>query len=226
MGLDMYLNRMPRYKDTTIREIDAIEWYLNWQKSKSDSSEYADCTLKEWCGIDESELPSKEIIDYYKQFYNERYYAWDDEHKYGHYCIIEQVGYWRKANQIHNWFIEHVQDGEDDCCYHNEVTKEVLEELLDTCEVVLASCELVPAKIKNGYTYNENGRVYNYVDGMIVKDPSVAERLLPSCSGFFFGGTDYDEYYINDIKYTIDIVTKVLETTNFEKEMIYYVSSW
>lgn len=29
MGLDMYLNRMPRYKDTTIREIDAIEWYLN-----------------------------------------------------------------------------------------------------------------------------------------------------------------------------------------------------
>ena len=36
----MYLNRMPRYKDTTIREIDAIEWYLNWQKSKSDSSEY------------------------------------------------------------------------------------------------------------------------------------------------------------------------------------------
>lgn len=226
MGLDMYLNRMPRYKDTTIREINAIEWYFNWQKSKSDSSEYADCTLKEWCGIDESELPSKEIIDYYKQFYNERYYAWDDEHKYGHYRIIEQVGYWRKANQIHNWFVEHVQDGEDDCCYHNEVTKEVLEELLDTCEKVLASCELVPAKIKNGYTYNENGRVYNYVDGMIVKAPSVAERLLPSCSGYFFGGTDYDEYYINDIKYTIDIIIKALETTDFEKEMIYYVSSW
>ena len=226
MGLDMYLNRMPRYKDTTIREIDAIECYLNWQKSKSDSSEYADCTLKEWCGIDESELPSKEIIDYYKQFYNERYYAWDDEHKYGHYCIIEQVGYWRKANQIHNWFVEHVQDGEDDCCYHHEVTKEVLEELLDTCEVVLASCELIDGKINNGYKFENGKPVPITEDGKYIKDPNVAERLLPSCSGFFFGGTDYDEYYINNIKDTIDIVTKALETTDFEKEMIYYVSSW
>ena len=51
-------------------------------------------------------------------------------------------------------------------------------------------------------------------------------ELLPTTSGFFFGGTDYDEYYVNDIKETIDIVTKVLETTDFEKEMVYYVSSW
>lgn len=220
MGLDMYLNRMPRYRNATAKDVVAVEKYLDWKKN-SDHEKY---TFQEWCGMEN--IPSKEFIDFYSQFCDIKYSYWDIEKNYGYPCIIDQVGYWRKANQIHNWFVEHVQDGEDDCCYHNEVTKEVLEELLDTCEKVLASCELVPAKIKNGYTYNENGRVYNYVDGMIVKDPSVAERLLPSCSGFFFGDTDYDEYYINDIKYTIDIIIKALETTDFEKEMIYYVSSW
>ena len=28
---------------------------------------------------------------------------------------FEDVGYWRKANQIHNWFVQNVQGGEDDC---------------------------------------------------------------------------------------------------------------
>ena len=70
------------------------------------------------------------------------------------------------------------------------------------------------------------GRDLKIEDGKYIKNPSVAMELLPTTSGFFFGGTDYDEYYVNDIKETIDIVTKVLETTDFEKEMVYYVSSW
>lgn len=138
----------------------------------------------------------------------------------------EEIGYWRKANQIHNWFVNHVQDGEDDCDYHNEVTKEILEELLDTCKTVLASCELVDGKIQNGERF-ENGKwIPAMVDGKYVKDPSVAMKLLPTASGFFFGGTNYDEWYVDDIKNTIDIITQALETTDFENEMIYYVSSW
>ena len=27
--------------------------------------------------------------------------------------VVEEVGYWRKANQIHRWFVENVQKGED-----------------------------------------------------------------------------------------------------------------
>lgn len=225
MGLDMYLKRMPRYKNATANDVVAVSDYLDWIAEKTTDSEYGNGTFKEWCGREEE--PSKEYIDFYAPFYTITYYDWDKEHQYPHKSIAEEVGYWRKANQIHSFFVDKVQDGEDDCDYHHEVTKEILEELLDTCETVLASCELVPAKIKNGYTYDENGnRVYQYTDGLIVKDSSTAEELLPSCSGFFFGGTDYDEYYVNDIKDTIDIITNVLETTDFETEMIYYVSSW
>ena len=209
MGLDSYLYRMPRYKGVTVHDVHAIEEYLNWQREKAEGNEYADCkTLKEWCDIDESELPSQEIIDYYKQFYTKCYSDWDTKHKYGWYSIMKQVGYWRKANEIHNWFVENVQDGEDDCDYHNECTRKILEDLLHTCKTVLDSCATT------------------YRDGQVVIDSSVAEELLPRCRGFFFGGDGYDEYYVSDIVDTIKILEDVLETTDFETQMVFYISSW
>lgn len=225
MGLDMYLERMPRFKGATPDDISAIESFFDWVKAKEEGSEYAQCTFKEWCGREKP--PSEDYFKFYADFYNTKYYYWDTEHKYGRNYIKEQVGYWRKANEIHNWFVENVQDGEDDCRYHREVTREVLEELLSMCNKVLASCRLVDGEIENGYNFDEDGnRIPILTDGKYVEDPSVAEELLPTTSGFFFGGTNYDEYYVEDIENTIDIITTVLETTDFEKEMIYYVSSW
>ena len=55
--------------------------------------------------------------------------------------IEEEVGYWRKANAIHNWFVENVQDGEDDCREYS-VSVEQLQELLDTCKRVLKNHDL------------------------------------------------------------------------------------
>ena len=209
MGLDSYLYRMPRYKGATVHDVYAIEQYLDWQRIKAEGNEYANCnTLKEWCCIDDSQLPNKEVIDYYKQFYTKRYSDWDVEHKYGWYSIMKQVGYWRKANEIHNWFVENVQDGEDDCDYHNECTREILEDLLHTCKTVLDSCATT------------------YRDGQVVIDSSVAGELLPRCRGFFFGGDGYDEYYVSDIVDTIKILEDVLATTDFETQMVFYISSW
>lgn len=193
MGLDSYLNKMPRYKATKAKTVSAIESYFEWQKAKEENKPYADCTFEKWCGV--KNIPPQDKIDFYKQFYTKKYPTWDTEHKYGHKRIMEQVGYWRKANSIHGWFVKHIQDGEDDCSYHREVTKADLEELLDTCHKVLCN-------------------------------PGLAEELLPTCSGFFFGDTSYDEYYVKDIEDTMDIITKVLETTDFKTEMIYYISSW
>ena len=46
------------------------------------------------------------------------------------------VGSWRKANAIHRWFVEHVQDGKDDCHVY-DVTHDQLRRLLDTIDDVL-----------------------------------------------------------------------------------------
>lgn len=47
------------------------------------------------------------------------------------------VAYWRKANHIHNWFVQNVQDGVD-ACQRSYVSAEQLQELVDVCKEVLA----------------------------------------------------------------------------------------
>lgn len=43
--------------------------------------------------------------------------------------------YWRKANAIHKWFVDNVQDGEDDCREY-EVSEEQLSLLANLCRHV------------------------------------------------------------------------------------------
>jgi hypothetical protein len=46
-------------------------------------------------------------------------------------AVVEvNVGYWRKANAIHGWFVENTQGGVDDC-RDQYVTREQLQTLLD-----------------------------------------------------------------------------------------------
>lgn len=133
--------------------------------------------------------------------------------------IVEQVGYWRKANAIHKWFVDNVQDGEDNC-RESYVEHGQLMELKETCEKVLASLESSPTKktkVKTGYA---NGKdTYTEID--ICTDTTLAEELLPSESGFFFGSTEYGECYLEDLKTTIDILTDLNEGDDY-----YYRASW
>jgi hypothetical protein len=54
-------------------------------------------------------------------------------------------------------------------------------------------------------------------------DHSQAEELLPAASGFFFGNTEYDEWYFNGIDNTIDILKEALKDEDGD---YYYSSSW
>lgn len=108
-----------------------------------------------------------------------------------------EVMYWRKVNAIHDWFVREVQDGEDNCgTYH--VSKDKLAELLDLCK-----------------------RVVDKQD-----DTTVAEELLPSASGFFFGSTDYDEYYYEGLLWTIEGIERLLNNPAYNGMDFYYHSSW
>jgi hypothetical protein len=49
---------------------------------------------------------------------------------------VTEVAYWRKVNSVHNWFVKICQNGVDDCNEY-EVSKEQLENLLETVNKVL-----------------------------------------------------------------------------------------
>ena len=60
----------------------------------------------------------------------------------------------------------------------------------------------------------------------ILAKPKVAKDLLPPQSGFFFGGTDIDEWYIKDLNNTVETLTKALADPALSKGEFYYQSSW
>jgi len=139
--------------------------------------------------------------------------------------IVEQVGYWRKANAIHNWFVENVQDGEDNCREYY-VSREKLEELLERVNLLLDTVELVPGKILTGYTYTpEDGKVETWMNGMVVSNPELCKDILPTTNGFFFGSTEYDQFYVDDLKLTKEILTEALAEEESEFSFS-YSSSW
>lgn len=57
--------------------------------------------------------------------------------------VIEDCGYWGRANSIHNWMVENVQDGEDNCKEY-QVEQEKLEQLLDICQKIKGNPTLAP----------------------------------------------------------------------------------
>lgn len=144
---------------------------------------------------------------------------------YEYDSLFEEIMYWRKANQIHRWFVENVQDGFDDCRRY-EVSKEQLEELKDTCKEILNKVVMCPGVITNGYTFSSDGKKPIYENGYNITNPEVCEDLLPTASGFFFGSTDYDNYYIEDIKDTYEKLCKILKEVDFTEYAVYYSSSW
>jgi hypothetical protein len=106
--------------------------------------------------------------------------------------VVEEVGYWRKANAIHNWFVENVQEAKDDCRTYT-VARDQLLDLLYACNKVVSSEDNAP---------NE----------------------LPTLSGFFYGGTEYDEYYLKTVKDTITILEDCL--TDESADYFEYRASW
>ena len=60
----------------------------------------------------------------------------------------------------------------------------------------------------------------------VLADKRSAKELLPTTSGFFFGSTEYGEWYFEDINYTVERLEKILNDTALEKCDFYYQSSW
>jgi hypothetical protein len=53
---------------------------------------------------------------------------------------------------------------------------------------------------------------------------ALAEELLPTRSGFFFGGTDYDYWYYTDLIRTADLLKKELAAVPNQQVWFYYAS--
>lgn len=197
MGLDMILEKTKRIEKFK----DNISIYCHVENSL----EYLEW-LKSWEGDDNDFIPFKDFFNTEKELASK-----EDmmllEKQYISHCkdlsgpgsksIWEYLHSWENAHQIHNWFVKNVQNDIND---HNRyiVKKEQLEELLNICQQIIE---------------------HNF-------DPKIAKKLLSAKEDFFFKSILHQYKYEADIEEAVDILRKIIDTTDFEKEIVTYQSSW
>lgn len=106
------------------------------------------------------------------------------------------VAYWRKANAIHKWFVDNCAKGEDNCQRVPVDTSE-LEQLVRICKLLLED-----------------------------KDPDKAKEMLPPQPGFFFGSTEVDEWYWQDLEETVKQIEAILSHEEVHRFDYTYQASW
>jgi len=136
-------------------------------------------------------------------------YLWDEEsddlveqiknqnkHKLRPTSIRYDAIYWRKANHIHKWFVDNVQNGNDDCKDYYLSLKTLLK-LREVCYKVLDE-----------------------------RNEELSKKLLPTYQGFFYGSYEYDDYYYDAVRYTAKSIDNLVVIRGFEKMDLIYYSSW
>ena len=119
--------------------------------------------------------------------------------QYGEFAgitVTYPVGYWRKANAIHNFFVQNVGEGIDNC-QEMWVDRETLVDLRSRCDGVLNADDM---------------------------EKKAKEVGLETADGFFFGNTEYGDWYKDDLKLTVEICDKVLDIP--EEYSLHYQASW
>ena len=88
-----------------------------------------------------------------------------------------EMGYWRKANAIHDWFVKNCQGGNDDCGYYY-VGREQLLELKAACEQVLAAREQAPELLPTASGFFFGSQEY---DKYYFEDLESTIRIIDEC---------------------------------------------
>lgn len=111
---------------------------------------------------------------------------------------LETVIYWRKANAIHKFLSDAIIEKQD----------------LDLYEIENVGYYLVDYEILESL-YQTCQKVLDNHD--------LASELLPTYQGFFYGTYEYDEYYFDNIKYTMNKLEELFKHYKKTDTFIYHV---
>lgn len=212
MGLDIYVCR---YKNKNSTEL-ASKYYIQMShyfnkiysilKKKEEILLNKGLTDSEWsniffeknnkCKTDYNDDSVPAFPEKCQKVYNELKKKYEDNKG----VDIEDL-YMRKEN----WFLAYIHSrhdfGED--CYHCEITKDDVIELISRMEKILKAVK----------SSKEEG-------------DKLAAELLPTQSGFFFGSTDYDNYYYDALQHYLERYKDYLNIIDWDNEYIEYTESW
>ncbi|HGS8723751.1 TPA: hypothetical protein ACMUBK_002558 [Enterococcus faecalis] len=108
----------------------------------------------------------------------------------------QAIGYWRKANQIRAFFASYAPEQSDINIEMLIVNEEMLLELKQRIMLCLTE-----------------------------RNEQTSSELLPTSQGFFFGSTEYDDWYYQDLEISLPIIEKAL-TAIKDNKLVFYHEWW
>lgn len=204
MGLDVYFHKCKRSNFNAYNK--AIE---EWQNEKPQSGKISHEDYEK-LSEDEKNKIQKEVSDWYNKQ--------PEMAAHG----ISDIGYFRKVNFLMAFF------NYEGNCEYKEIAKSELEDLKERTDRLMA-CKPV-RKVKHWYRTEDAVKKANpvenedyWVEKIYSKaDQELAEDLLPTQSGFFYGNTEYNHYYWEDVKEVNEWVEAVLNDLKDEEIVLMY----
>ena len=178
MAFTSYFHRTLRYQNLEYKDIKIIEKHYELSNAIRENTNKGCTTLKEWCNIEEYEIPDQRAIDYYKSEYKLREKFNEIYGNYSTYSVIEEIGHVREMHFMHKWIKDNLLNSTNTKLSAIELTKENIEQLLKICE---------HQSLEKQYS-------------------SKIEHI--------------------NITKTNELLKYILETTDFEKQIIFYNTLW
>lgn len=216
MGLDSYIFSCPKKGNVTPVNIMAMRDLFEYEKMDDEyKTEDYYPTLEKYLESQTAytikDLPDdEELIKYYRKLLE----------RLGTDIIREEM-YWRNDHDIHKWFVERFQK-QDDCRAGREITQKDFMDFIMYLNDSLEG-EFNLGSINYAYRYNDDGSITSIpCDGVEVEGYSGGLDRVDK--DFFFSVKDGGNFIatLNSLRECI----KVLADVDFEKEMLFYVSSW
>jgi hypothetical protein len=252
MGLDIYLHRTRFQGGYEVTEKNYKE-IINSEEKRLDgelSKDYGKCIQKltraELKKVDKDTYAKihKECIDSLKKHfsfpkfdldelgYKEVFKEWDNPNEHDTYGYYEEV---YEAVPVNEWINQMDKIIEThyapSVCYFRKVN------------LLFAYFENKGTLIEQYFAFMDKNTCLDIIDRCekVLKNPELASELLPTQSGFFFGSTDYNEYYFKDVADVLKQLTEkalpiydepcwkkgqVSEEYENEKMNTYWIFSW
>jgi hypothetical protein len=135
--------------------------------------------------------------DYWRNTYNERYFTFVEKAR----PIICRNGY--------DWMIHPYTKGVLDLPELEELVKKQVEGHYEPYDAYFRKVNFIFKYYEDRgkmydqyYAFTDASDIDDIIDRCerVLKNHDLANELLPTQSGFFFGGTDYDDWYFSDVK--------------------------
>jgi hypothetical protein len=113
---------------------------------------------------------------------------------------------WRKANAIQRWMNDELAGGDMENCQSYPIDSDKLDQLRQDCKAVLSA----------------------RTQGTQHVERVAEERGLYPMEGFFFGSYDFDEWYFNDLEYTVAVIDRLDKAgaLNPESDVTFTYRAW